>query len=221
MTEIHNFPTVPVSKQVFHVPGQAVDGGWTSGAVRMLSPEPGGRSVLELQLALQVREWDFPESSWLMSMGNGEIFRIRLAPTPQVLSSRAPSVPWDTGLLWSNAKPWGGDVTASYAVAALEGSTSVVIDMAGWGDIVRRGHVIGAGDNCYLVTKVAWDDATKRATLTVKPPLRNDIAVGDAALFRPYFLGTIGNIDQLRVPYEASNTGSIQIGSIVFNEAIV
>lgn len=218
---IHDFPTVPVSKQVFHVPGQAVDGGYTSGAVRMLSPEPGGRSVLTMQIALQVREWDYPESSWLMSMGNGEIFRVRLAPTPQVLSARIPGVLWNNDQPWSNLKPWAGDITGVYVESALEGSTTLTVDMSGYGDIVRRGHVIGHRENCYLVDRVQWDESNGRAVLTVKPPLRKNVEVGDPTFFRPYFLGTIGNIDQVVAPYEASNVGAIQIGSITFSEAIV
>lgn len=221
MPTIHDFPTVPVSKQIFHVPGQAVDGGWTSGAVRILSPEPGGRSVLEMQIALQVREWEYPESSWLMSMGNGEIFRVRLAPTPQVISARTVGVPWNTDQPWSNLEPWAGDITAVYAVASLEGSTTLTIDMEGLGDIIRRGHVIGHSDNCYMIQKVAYDAGTQRATLSVTPPLRKDVEVGDQTFFRPYFLGTIGNIEQVRATYDAERVGHIQIGSISFQEAIV
>ena len=198
---IHDFPTVPVSKQVFHVPGQAADGGFTSGAVRILSPEPGGRSVLQLQIALQVREWEYPESSWLMSMGNGEVFRVRLAPTPQVLSARTQDVLWDTDLPWSNLQPWEGDITASYAAVSLEVTTTVTVSMTGWGDIIRRGHVIGHGDNCYIVQKVDFDSTTNRAVVTIKPPLRKDVAVGDAVYFRPFFLGTIANVDQVVTPY--------------------
>lgn len=221
MPVIHDFPTVPVSKQVFHVPGQAVDGGWTSGAVHILSPEPGGRSVLEMQIALQVREWEYPESSWLMSMGNGEIFRVRLAPTPQVLSARTPGVLWNNDQPWSNLQPWAGDITAVYAADALEGTTTLVVDMTGYGDIVRRGHVVGHGNNCYKVMKTTYDSTTGHVTMSVTPPLRNNVVAGDQTFFRPYFLGTIGNIEQVRTTYDASNVGAIQIGSISFREAIL
>lgn len=222
MTEIFDFPTVPVSKQLFHVPGGAVEGGFTAGAVRILSPEPGGRSVLEMQIALQVREWDYPTSSWIMSKGNGEIFRVRLAPTPQVLRARGVSpVPWDNNQPWSNLQPWAGDIVATYSVSALEGSTTLIVDMSGHGDILRNGHVIGHGNNCYIADKVVYDSDTGRATVTVKPPLRKNVSVGDVAYFRPFFIGTIGNIDQVRVTYDAENNGAIQIGKITFLEAIV
>lgn len=218
--EIFDFPALPVSKQVFHVPGQAVDGGYTSGAVRILSPEPGGRSVLELQVALQVGEWDNPESSWLMSKGNGEVFRVRLAPTPQVLSARSAQPDW-RGRLTTDKRPVSTDMLARYAAAALEGSTTLVVDMVAHGDRIRRGHVIGHGGTCYAVDKVQYDYSTHRATLTVKPPLRNPVAVGDTVLFRPYFTGVMGNIEELRTTYDAEQVGAIQIGKIVFTEAIV
>lgn len=219
--KIWNFPTVPVSKQLFHVPGQAQDGGYTSGAVHMLSPEPGGRGVLEMQIALQVREWDFPFASWIMSMGNGEVFRVRLAPTPQVLSARNAPVPWENGILWANQQPWQGDVVATYAAPALEGSTVVRVNMTGWGDIARLGHVIGHRDQTYLIGDIEYDKATDVATISVKPPLRHDVAVGDNAYFRPYFLATISNIGEVRATYDAELRGAIQPGKIVFAEAIV
>lgn len=219
--KIWNFPTVPVSKQLFHVPGQAQDGGYTAGAVHMLSPEPGGRGVLEMQIALQVREWDFPFASWIMSMGNGEVFRVRLAPTPQVLSARNAPVPWEGGILWANQQPWQGDIVATYAAPALEGSTVVRVNMTGWGDIARLGHVIGHRDQTYLIGDIEYDETTNVATVSVKPPLRYDVAVGDNAYFRPYFLGTISNIAEVRATYDAELRGAIQPGKIVFAEAIV
>jgi hypothetical protein len=198
-----------------------VDGGFTSGAVRILSPEPGGRSVLEMQVALQVGEWDNPESSWLMSKGNGEVFRVRLAPTPQVLSARSAQPDWRSNALWSEQKPIATDMVARYDAVALEGSTTLIVDMTAHGDRIRRGHVIGHGDTCYGIDKVQYDYGTRRATLTVKPPLRNPVAVGDTVLFRPYFTGVMGNIEELRTTYDAENVGHIQLGKIVFTEAIV
>lgn len=217
---IWNFPTVPVAKQLFHVPGQAMEGGFTSGGVRMLSPEPGGRAVLELELALR-NDWDFPIGSWLMSKGNGEVFRVRLAPTPQVLSARSAPVPWDNGALWSNHSPWAGDITASYAASALEGTDLVSVNMSGWGDIIRPGHVIGVGDNTHLVDDVIYNSDTNIANLQIKTPLRRDLASGENAYFRPWFTGTISNLGEIRATYDASLNGFIQVGKIIFAEAVV
>ena len=216
---VFNFPTCPVKSQLFHVPGAANEGGYTSGAVRLLSPEPGGRSVLELQIAFQVREWDYPISSWIMSKGNGEIFRVRLAPTPQVLSVRGADVLWQPDTLWSGDVPWDGDITVRYAAAALEGTTIVQIDMTGYSAVVRPGHVVGHAYDCYFVDEVEYNGAI--ATLTIKPPLRRDVAVGDSAPFRPWFTGTIGNIGDVRATYDAENVGHIQPGKIVFAESIL
>lgn len=219
---IWNFPTVPVSKQLFHVPGGAQEGGFTSGAVRMLSPEPGGRSVLELQIAMQVREFEFPIASWLMSKGNGEIFRVRLAPTPQIISARNASkgVTWDNGVLWANQQPWAGDIAAVFAAPALEGTGTIRIDMTGYGDVVRHGHVVGHGDTTYLVDDYEFDAQSQIVTIHTKPPVRRDIAVGDPAFFRPYFTGTISNIGEVRATYDAENNGMIQPGKFIFAEAI-
>lgn len=221
MTKVFNFPTVPVSKQLFHVPGMAIEGGFTSGAVRLLSPEPGGRSVLELEIAMQIREWESPVTSWLMSKGNGEVFRVRMAPTPQVLSARRADMAWQNEVLWADHQPWKGDFTATFRTAALEGSSVVQVFMAQYGDLVRPGHVIGHEDSTYLIDDVTYDPATTVAVITIKPPLRRNIVFNDQVYFRPYFTGTIANIGEVRATYDASNNGMIQPGKFIFAEAIL
>lgn len=172
MIEIFDFPTVPVSKQIFHVPGGAIEGGYTSGAVRILSPEPGGRSVLEMQISMQINEWNSPWSSWIMSKGNGEVFRVRLAPTPQILSPRSASPDWSKGIRETDPRPYNTDMVARFTAVALEGSTTLVVDMIGHGDRLRPGHVVGHGDITYMIDKVDFNYSTKQATLKVKPPVR-------------------------------------------------
>ena len=147
---IYNFPTIPISEQVFHVPGGVFEGGFTAGAVRMVSPGEDGRSKLLLQVALQTNEWENPMSSWLMSLGAGEVFRVRLAPTPQVLSAKAPPVEWLGDVPWYSSSPWAGDITALFATSALEGENIIQVDMTGWGDIAKVGHVIGHKFNTYI-----------------------------------------------------------------------
>ena len=217
--EIFDFPGVPVSKQLFHVPGAAIEGGYTSGAVRMISPEPGGRSVLELQPSFQVREWEYPFMSWLMSKGNGEVFKVRLAPTPQVLSSQNAGTPWEQDVLWSNHQPWAGDISASFASAALEGSNVIVVNMTGYGDIAKQGHVIGHRHNCYMIDKVTFNEVTETATIVVKPPLRANIAVNDIAYFRPFFTGTPGHIGEVRATYDPDKVGAAPPRATVFAAA--
>lgn len=219
---VYDFPSCPVSKQLFHVPGAAQEGGFTVGGVRLLSPEPGGRSVLEMQIAWQVREFEYPIASWLMSKGNGEIFRVRLAPTPQVLGARTvSSTPWAPDTLWSGDVPWSGDITASFAAAALEGTTTLRVNMTGYGDIARPGHVIGDSGTTYIIDEIEYDAETATATMIVKPPLRRNVTAGDPAYFRPFFTGTISNMAEVRQTYDAENNGHIQPGKIVFAEAIV
>lgn len=214
------FPTLSIEKQVFSVPGAAVEGGFTAGGARITSPEPGGRSMLELQIAWQIFEWDYPEVSWLMSKINGIVFRVRLASTPQICSARLSSNPWSNQQPFSTGENWSGDLYGTYMNAALEGSVVLKIDMSSYGPILKRGHVIGHSNNCYMVDTIKYD-ANNIATFTVLPPLRKNVAIGDQALFRPYFLGTISNGENFRVTYDAGNVGMIQPGQITFSEANV
>jgi hypothetical protein len=216
--KIYNFPTFPIEKQLFYSPGAAVEGGFTSGGARITSPEPGGRSFLDIQPAWQITEWDFPISSWLMSKINGAVFHVRLAPTPQVLSARSAPVRWQPDNLWSNDQPWQGDLSATYGASALEGTNQLVIDMAAIGPRLQSGHVIGHAYDAYLVDEINYSGTV--ALITVSPPLRRDVAAGDNVLFRPYFTGSIANGDSIRAPYDAGNVGLIQMGSITFSEVI-
>jgi hypothetical protein len=219
---VREFPTFPISKQLFYVPGAAVQGGLTSGSAQIITPEPGGFGVLEIQPSLR-DEWTYPISSWLMSKGNGHIFRVRLAPTPQVAWSRrrgnAVNVSWDDGLLWSNQQEWEGDFAATFASVALEGSTEVTIDLTGVGQILQMGHVIGHNYNTYGIDEIDYDGDTATAVLTL--PLRRDVAVGDAAFTRPWFTGRIRNVSEALATYDAENNGSIQIGKLILDEAVV
>lgn len=209
MPTIYDFPPFSVSKQLFHVPGAAVEGGYTSGAVRIVSPEPGGRSVLEMQVAMQTNEWSDPISSWVMSSGNGRIFRIPLTKTPQLVTMRT---------MLSGYPPTS--LQTVYTTVALEGSTTVTVDMKPFGPIAKAGHVIGHGDQTYLIDAISYDAALV-ATITVTPPLRKDVAINDGCLLTPNFLGTISNIEDVRITYDAENAGAIQMGKMVFSEAIV
>lgn len=221
--KVWNFPTFPISKQLFHVPGAAVDGGLTSGGARIVSPEPGGFSVLEIQPALQIGEWDYPLSSWLMSKGNGQILRVRLAPTPQV-AGRGVGTPWRAETIypetpWSNMKNWSGDIVATFSADSLEGSGTVTVDLSDVGPILRQGHVIGHESVTYLVDEIDYDGSI--ATINVIPPLRRNIKTGDLALFRPYFTGSIVNAGEFRNTYDAENVGMIQLNKIILTEVIL
>ncbi len=231
--KVWDMPTLPVRAQLFYAPGQAFEGGFTSGGVRVTSPEPGGRAYLETELALQKGEWDDPFSSWLMSKTNGDIFRVKLVATPQLVPAAAmgivtpetPGVPWSAegfydASPWDNSRNWSlGDTGAEVYAVGLEGSTIMQVDMTGFGPIIKHGHVIGHEDNSYVVDDIEYEDGI--ATITVKPPLRRDIAVGDLILFRPTFTGSISNGAELRATYEAMNVGLIQPARILFSEVIL
>lgn len=221
--KVYDFPTFPVEKQIFYVPGLAFSGGFTTGGIRISSPSPGGFGFLDIQPALQIREWDYPLSSWLMSKTNGEILRVRLAPTPQIcngLQLRTSNILWDTDLLWSNFQPWANDLTAMFSANALEGSTSVQIDMSNLGQLLQVGHVIGHQFSTYIIDEITYD-AYDSATVVVKPPLRRDIADGDFVNFRPFFTGSIANPVDIIKTYDAGDNGNIQMPEIVLQEVII
>lgn len=223
--KIWTFPTFSISKQVFHVPGVAASGGFTSGGVRIMTPEPGGFGMLEVQPALQLGEWDYPLASWIMSKVNGEVLRFRLAPTPQVASARAilSDQPWNAeGIYsispWENLQNWVGDIPASFSANALVGSNVLTINFDTIGPILQPGHVIGHAGETYLVDEIEYVGTI--GTMVVKPPLRRNVTIGDLAYFRPFFTGQIANGAEIVQTYDAENAGAIQIPKIVFSEVI-
>lgn len=225
--KVWEFPSIQISKQLFHVPGAAIQGGFTSGGARISSPEPGGFSMLEIEPSMRVDEWNYPVASWIMSKTNGQIFRTRLAPTPQVagaINSKT-GVPWAAeGIYpespWSNMQNWAGDAVSMYVAPALEGTNLLVVAMTSYGQLLRYGHVIGHGNSTYLIDEVSYDN-NGNATLVVTPPLRRDVKAGDLAPLRPWFTGSIANGEEIRNTYDAVNAGAIQINKIVMNEVIL
>lgn len=220
---VRDFPSIPVSKQLFYVPGGALQGGLTSGGAQIITPEPGGFGVLEIQPSLQVGEWQSPFSSWLMSQGNGQILRVQLTRTPQLLTSKSLNPLPTYAPTYSMHKAYStpivvNDLVARFTTIALEGSTQVVINMAGIGNRLREGHVIGHENNTYIVDQIEYD-ANNVATVIINPPLRKDIAVSDFVHFRPYFIGRIANVSEILTTYDSDLWGSIQIGKIILNEA--
>lgn len=218
--KVYTFPTFRIESQLFHVPGAGYDGGLTAGGAQFITPEPGGFSVLEMAPALIDTEWDFPLASWIMSKISGQVFRVRLAPSPQVAYSQqrgATAVPWRDGRLWSNQEEWDGDFTASYTSVSLKGSVTVGIDLTGVGPILSAGHVIGHDYDAYLIDEISYNGDI--ATAVITPPLRRNIAEGDNCYLRPWFTGRISNGEQIRAAY--NNMGHVKPGNIIMHEAVL
>ena len=224
--KIWNFPKMAIQSQLFHVPGAYFDGGLTSGGARIMSPEPGGRSVLEVTPSLQINEWKSPFSSWLMSKTNGEIFRIPLTVTPQLISSKtynlmkSKGIVWDNDQSWDNGENWKDDgYYLNSAGVALEGSVKLYVDVRNFNDLIKHGHVIGFENSSYMVDDIEIENNI--ATITVNPPLRKNVKASDVIYLRPFFLGVISNGSEIRNSYDASNIGAIQLNRIVFQEVII
>jgi hypothetical protein len=214
--KIWTLPAIPIMGQLFHVPGAADIGGLTSGGAQIITPEPGGFGVLEIEPSLHTSEWLEPFASWIMSKLNGQILRVRLAPTPQIAWSQRRLN--NLSQLWINDTV-SNDAEAKFTTVALEGTTEVVIDLTPFGRILRPGHVIGHQFNTYLIEEIEYTGSI--ATASILTPLRYDIAINDVALLRPYFQGRIGNRDEVRSTYRSADNGHIQMGKIVLNEANV
>ncbi len=194
--KVWTFPAIAIAKQVFYVPGIAAESGYTSGGVRVMTPEPGGFGVLELQLAMKQNEATSPDFSWLMSKTNGDIFKVKLAKTPQVAA----------------------DISLTYAAAALIGSNQLVINLTGYGAILKPGHLIGHAGECYIIDEVTY--AGLIATMKVKPPLRRAVASGDDAFLRPFFTGQIANGSELVQTFDSELNGWIQPPKMILSEVI-
>jgi len=218
--KVYQFPTFRIETQLFHSPGAGYDGGLTSGGAQFITPEPGGFGVLEIAPAIIDTEWDFPLASWIMSKISGQVFRVRLAPTPQIAYSRKRgkvAVPWSNQQAWSNQENWDGDFTGRYAADALKGSVVMKFDLTGVGPVVTPGHVVGHDFDTYLIDDVTYDGDV--ATAIVTPPLRRNIVAGDNCYLRPWFTGRISNGADIRAAY--NNLGHVKPGNIVLQEAVV
>jgi len=225
--KIWNFPALKIESQLFHVPGSYFDGGLTSGGARIMSPEPGGRSVLEMRPAYQVCEWENPNSSWIMSKINGAIFKVQMIRTPQLIKlptdviypSVKDGVDWDNNSPWNNGQEWQKDNFAEIVTSSLEGSVFVSVETEPFGEVIKHGHVFGIGNYAYIVDDIEYDGSV--ANITVSPPLRTNVTTDDTMLFVPYFLGVIANGPEIRNSYDAGNIGGIQLNRIVFNEVVI
>lgn len=213
--KVYDFPDIRIEGQLFHAPGAGYDGGLTSGGAQFITPEPGGFGVLEVQPALMDGEWRDPAMSALMSRISGQIYRIRVRRTPQVAWSQERNNNLNHYL--ENRCGTGTDGVSRFVVPSLKGTTTVSIDIAEFGKLLRAGHVIGHAFECYLIDDVEYVGST--ANITVTPPLRRDIAANDQCLFTPWFTGRISNGESVRAMY--NHLGHLRPGKIIFQEAVL
>lgn len=240
---IYDWPTVISVRQLFHAGGQATAGAFTSGGVRVLSPEPGGFSWLELEFGYQQDGDTNSLISWLMSkISNGNVFRIPITRSPQLVSAKAlgidiaeydplrrfgltdevtPSeldgLPWGNEQTWDNGVNWLFNPMATATAVSLAGTLALSFDMGTLLNGVRPGHVIGHKDVAYLVDEISY--AGSVATVKVDPPLVKDVAIGDLVRFRPKGTFAAINPESFRGLYEMGDL--VQLGSVRFGEVRV
>ena len=212
--KIYDFPDIGIKNQLFYTSGQAFDGGFTSGGAQLVTPDPGGFGTLEIEPELSAGEWIDPAASWLMSKGAGAIMRVRMHNSPQLSWTGRRRNALDPNRA---SRGIDGEGIALFSGSALEGSTTVTVDLSRFGKILRRGHVIGHRFSTYLVDEISYSGTT--AAIKVDPPLRANISVNDECLLTPWFTGRIANVGNIRSPYNSS--GHVKLGNIVLQEAVV
>lgn len=224
---IYDWPSsVQPSRQIFHAGGQSLEGGFTSGSVRVLNPEPGGVSWLEMEFGYQDNAPADALVSWLMSkVSNGNVFRVPIAPSPQVISLPALGItglfedfglPWDNGQPWDVGRNWQVEPGAIATEAALDGTMSLKMNMGNLSNGLRPGHVIGHNSMAYMIDDIEYSGSI--ASITLMSPLRISVGVDDFINFRPKGLFTASNPDAFRGLYETADL--VKLGSIRLMEAI-
>ena len=213
-----DFPQIGIKGQVFYCPGSYTEGGITSGGAIVSSFEPGGYGMLDIAPARRDESVTDPEISWLMSQTNGQIFRVLLTTTPQTLTERTINdravAQYPTTLFAKRS------LRSTFTDDALKGSRTVKIDTSEIGPSLKRGHLIGHNNSCYMVDSVTYETSGE-ATVIVNPPLRSAIAIDDVVRFTPFFTGQIINGAEIRASYDSANNGAIDLPTIRMREVIL
>ena len=213
-----DFPNIGIKGQVFYCPGSYVEGGITSGGAVVSTFEPGGYGMLDIAPARRDESVADPEISWLMSQTNGQIFRVALTATPQLLTERTINdravAQYPTALFTKRS------LRSTFTDGALKGGRTVKIDTSEIGPSLKRGHLIGHDNSCYMVDSVTYVTSGE-ATVIVSPPLRSAVAIDDVVRFTPFFTGQIINGSEIRASYDSANNGAIDMPVIRMREVIL
>lgn len=225
---------LPFWRGIFFAGGQAIDGGFTSAGVQVLSPEPGGRAYMDVAFRTMA-ECDTLAAAWVASIGrNGAVWRVPVFNSTQLVSPAALGVDaaWDTlGVPWAHDQPWSNGLgwafepSAAVSAPAPDGAISVTVDTAGLGRVIERGHVVGfrSGEKVSAHHVDLIDYSGAAATLTISPPLRFDVAADARMSLRPKMLATIRDADGFRAMFERGrHRGEYMTpGNATFVEAIL
>lgn len=231
---VYDWPlSIVPSEQLFHAPGMVFEGGFTVGGAETISPEPGGRALLEMAFNTLPSDRDSRIASWLFSkLASGAVFRIPLFRCVQLVAAddlpivppefSEVGVPWqdDAGddLLWDGEIGWGYDSSAQVSGTALEGETTFVLNMASYGRVLLPGHVIGYDSRAYVVDAIDYDDEDQ-ATVTVTPPLRTNVELAEPVTFLPTMLGRAADPASFRAMFKLGKW--VQPGTLVFSEVLL
>jgi hypothetical protein len=216
--------------QVFRAGGTSIQAGLTTGGASVESPEPGGRFELFMNFAPFATEEANLDASWTISrILNGNVMRIGLYNTVQLVKASAiTAADVDNGIPWSNSQPWATDENWAWspsspiAAAALKGASTFTANLAGVGEILKIGHVIGfyvgGFSFAHMVMDIAYD-AADVATVTVEPPLRRALTTSNTMLYRPTAMVTCRNAREVMSNFTSGR--HMAFNTARFAEAIV
>lgn len=224
---IYNWPSsvIPIN-QLFYAGGETDEALYTVGGVAAMSPEPGGRAFLDVAFNYTKDDAASLDVSWLMSkVNNGNVFLIPIyrsiqVATPGTLTKtqERDGILWSNGQTWSNGQGWKSSPAAAVDAAALEGETTIVLDMGGLGSILKKGHVIGPSTGgAHIIDDISYVGTI--ATITLNPPLRRDVAEGSRFTLRPKMFCYMESTESFRAMFEGGRW--VRPGSCTFIEALV
>jgi hypothetical protein len=222
---IYDWPAAAVRFRdgFFRVAPQVVDGGMTLSSALIAYGVPGGRAMLQVDFAT-LPACAGGLGSWLATMmATQAVFRVPIRVKPQLLSAAelgiadddGDGIDWDNGQPWDNGFGWAFEPGIGAVAAVAEGSTVLSIGAVTFDPSLFLGRATGAG--AYLVMAAVATDTG--VDLTVTPPLRADVAIGDFVTFRPNLLATVQDASAFLELFRSNRW--FQPGSITFVEALV
>ena len=121
-------------------------------------------------------------------------------------------LPWDNDQPFDSGENWAGlQPISTLTSAASEGATSIIIDSDVINDVMALGVFFSFDDWLYQVDD--YSISGSNMTLTIKPPLKSDGAVGDFVHFQPRSLWVLGSDDEAQLNLRAGG----RLGAVELN----
>ncbi|MBN8292803.1 hypothetical protein JI664_12585 [Rhodobacter sp. NTK016B] len=215
--------------QVVRAGGSSDAGGMTLGGASVQYPRPGGRIALTMDFATFATVEQNEAASWTISrIMAGALMRIpifrsvQLVPAGDLSGSDEPGIPWANGEPWANYENWAWNPSAYIPAVALKGAETFTLSTNGLASALRIGHLVGFHIDGYDFAHVVMEidpNGDGTSEVTVAPPLRRSLAIGDRMRFRPTIIATCINPDEVVGTFQYRRR--MQFGQARFVEALV